>query len=131
LNDGLADLYFRSGHTHEAEVTAHNLLKNSPNDIAAHRLLGRIYLRQLGDGSNPVSSTSPSGNVLDQAIAEFEKIVSLQPKSVEDRMVLGQLYTVKHLPQQAEEQFRPPRPSSPSRKKWCSISPASTPKAAT
>ena len=106
LNDGLADLYFRSGHTHEAEVTAHNLLKNSPNDIAAHRLLGRIYLRQLGDGSNPVSSTSPSGNVLDQAIAEFEKIVSLQPKSVEDRMVLGQLYTVKHLPQQAEEQFK-------------------------
>jgi tetratricopeptide (TPR) repeat protein len=106
LNDGLADLYFRSGHLHEAEVTARNLLKNSPNDIDAHRLLGRIYLRQLSDAANAVSSTSPSGNVLDLAIAEFEKIVSLQPKSVEDRMVLGQLYTVKHQPKKAEDEFK-------------------------
>ncbi|MGD0730945.1 MAG: tetratricopeptide repeat protein [Terracidiphilus sp.] len=106
LNDGLADLYLRSGHTHDAEVTARNLLKTSPNDIDAHRMLGKIYLRRLSDASNAVSSASPSGNVLDQAIAEFEKIVALQPKSVEDRMVLGQLYTVKHDPKKAEEQFK-------------------------
>lgn len=106
LNNGLADLYFRTGHSHDAAVTARALLKNSPNDMDAHKLLGRIYLRQLGEGQNAVSSTSPSGNVLDQAIAEFEKIVALQPKSVEERMVLGQLYTVKHEPQKAEEQFR-------------------------
>jgi tetratricopeptide (TPR) repeat protein len=106
LNDGLADLYFRSGHMHDAEVTARNMLKIYPNDIDAHRLLGRIYLRQLSDAANAVSSSSPSGNVLDQAIAEFEKIVNLQPRSVEDRMVLGQLYTVKHLPKKAEEQFQ-------------------------
>ena len=55
---------------------------------------------------NSVSSSSPSGNALDQAIAEFEKIVTLQPKSVEDRMVLGQLYTVKHDSKKAEEQFK-------------------------
>jgi len=106
LNNGLADLYFRTGRSHDAEVTARALLKNSPNDMDAHKLLGRIYLRQLGEGQNGVSSTSPSGNVLDQAIAEFEKIVALQPKSVEERMVLGQLYTVKHEPQKAEDQFR-------------------------
>ena len=85
LNDGLADLYFRTGHTHDAEVTARGLLKATPNDIDAHKLLGKIYLRALSDGSNAVGSSSPSGNVLDQAIAEFEKIVALQPKSVEDR----------------------------------------------
>jgi tetratricopeptide (TPR) repeat protein len=106
LNDGLADLYFRTGHVHEAEVTARGLLKTSPDDIDAHRLLGRIYLRQLSDASNAVSSSSPSGNALDQAIAEFEKIIALQPKSVEDRMVLGQLYTVKHEPKKAEDQFK-------------------------
>ena len=106
LNDGLADLYFRTGHLHEAENTARALLKSSPDNIDAHKLLGRIYLRQLSDASNAVSSTSPSGNVLDQAIAEFEKIVSLQPKDVEDRMVLGQLYTVKHDPKKAEDQFK-------------------------
>src|SRR6202522_3191096 len=106
LNDGLADLYFRSGHMHEAEMTARNLLKTNPDNIDAHKLLGRLYLRQLSDASNSVSSSSPSGNALDQAIAEFERIVTLQPKDVEDRMVLGQLYTVKHEPKKAEEEFK-------------------------
>ena len=92
LADALADLYFRTpGHLHEAESTARGLLKTSPNDIDAHKLLGRIYLRQLSEAQNAVSSSSPDGNVLDQAIAEYEKIVSLEPKDVEDRMVLGQL----------------------------------------
>jgi tetratricopeptide (TPR) repeat protein len=128
LNNALADLYFRTGHVHEAEVTAHTLLKSAPNNIDAHKLLGRIYLRQLGETQNGVSSASPSGNVLDQAIAEFEKIVALQPKSVEDRMVLGQLYTC---PSRLRKSSRPPRQSSPNRKMWCSTSPASTSKAAT
>jgi len=106
LNDALADLYFRTSHVAEAEATARGLLKTSPNDIDAHRLLGRIYLRQLSEAQNSVSSASPSGNTLDQAIAEFEKIIGLDPKSVEDRMVLGQLYTVKHQPEKAEKQFK-------------------------
>ncbi len=105
LNNELAELYFRTGRVHDAEVTAQMLLKTSPDDIDAHKLLGRLYLRQLGEGQNGASSTPPA-NVLDQAIAEFERIVALQPKSVEDRMVLGQLYTVKHQPEKAEEQFK-------------------------
>ena len=106
LNDELANLYFRTGQAREAEATARGLLKTSPNDVEAHRLLGRLYLRQLSEAQNSVSSSSPSGNTLDQAIAEFEKIISLDPRSVEDRMVLGQLYTVKHQPEKAEEQFK-------------------------
>jgi tetratricopeptide (TPR) repeat protein len=106
LNNGLADLYFRTDHTREAESTVHELLKSAPEDIDAHRLLGRIYLRALSDGQNAPSSASPAGNVLDQAIAEFEKIVALRPNSVEDRMVLGQLYTVKHDQKRAEAQFK-------------------------
>jgi len=106
LNDELANLYFRTGQAREAEATARGLLKTSPNDVEAHRLLGRLYLRQLSEAQNSVSSSSPSGNALDQAIAEFEKIIALDPKSVEDRMVLGQLYTVKHQPEKAEEQFK-------------------------
>ncbi|MDR3739152.1 MAG: tetratricopeptide repeat protein [Terracidiphilus sp.] len=106
LNDALADLYFRVGKSREAESTARNLLKTSPNDLDAHKLLGRIYLRQLSEAQNAVGSTTPSGNLLDQAVAEFEKIVSLEPKDVEDRMVLGQLYGVQHKQQKAEEQFK-------------------------
>ena len=106
LANALADLYFRTGSVRQAEVTARNLLKTSPDDVDSHKLLGRIYLRQLSESQNGVSSSSPAGNVLDQAIAEFEKIVALQPKSVEDRMVLGQLYTVKHQPEKAEAEFK-------------------------
>ena len=106
LNLALANLYFRAGRSREAESTARGLLKNSPDDVEAHKLLGRIYLRTLGEGQNASPSSSPSGNVLNLAIMEFEKIVALQPKNVENRMVLGQLYTVKHDQKKAEEQFK-------------------------
>jgi len=106
LNDDLADLYFRVDRVHDAETTSRAVLKTHPNDIDAHRLLGRIYLRQLGEGQNGGASAASSSNVLDQAIAEFEKIVALQPRSIEDHMVLGQLYTVKHLPDKAEAEFK-------------------------
>ena len=102
LNDGLADLYFRIGRVHEAETTAKAELAKTPGDLDAHKLLGHIYVRELGDGSSAPSSP----NVLEQAIAEYVKIVALDPKSVEDRMLLGQLYTFKHESQKAEEQFK-------------------------
>ena len=106
LSDDLADLYFRADRVHDAETTAHAVLKTHPDDIDAHRLLGRIYLRQLGEGQNGGAPTANSANVLDQAIGEFERIVALQPKSVEDHMVLGQLYTVKHQSEKAEAEFK-------------------------
>jgi tetratricopeptide (TPR) repeat protein len=106
LNNALAALYFRVGRAKEAEVTTRGLLKISPNDIEAHKLLGRIYLRQLGEGENAGVTAASTNNVLELAITEFEKIIALQPSSVEDRMVLGQLYTVKHDSKKAEEQFK-------------------------
>jgi tetratricopeptide (TPR) repeat protein len=109
LNDGLADLYFRVGRVRDAETTAKALLAKSPDNLDAHKLLGRLYLRELGDGSTPPSTP----NVLDQAIAEYVKIVALDPKSVEERMVLGQLYTFKHQPQKAEEQFKTAQAQDP------------------
>ena len=105
LNLALANLYFRTGRSRDAESTARGLLKSSPDDIEAHKLLGRIYLRTLSEGQN-APATSPTGNVLNLAITEYEKIVALQPKSVESRMVLGQLYTIKHDSKKAEEQFK-------------------------
>ncbi len=106
LADDLADLYFRIGRVRDAETTARALLKTAPKDIDAHKLLGRIYLRELGEGENGEAGATTPNNVLDQAIAEFQKIVALQPNSVDDHMVLGQLYTVKHQPDQAEAEFK-------------------------
>jgi len=106
LADDLAGLYFIVGRVHDAEVTARTLLKTSPDDIDAHKLLGRVYLRQLGEGQQGSAAGAAQNTVLDEAIAEYQKIVALQPKSVEDHMVLGQLYRVKHQPDKAEAELK-------------------------
>jgi tetratricopeptide (TPR) repeat protein len=106
LNNSLADIYFRLGRLREAESTARSLLKSAPDNIEAHKLLGRIYLRALSEGQNASSATAPSGDALEQALAEYGKLVLLEPKSVENRMTLGQLYIVKHDSKKAEEQFK-------------------------
>ena len=104
LQNGLADLYFRAGRMQDAQSTAENLLKSQPDNIPANKLLGRIYLRQLGE--QDMSSTTGSNAVLKKAIAQFEKIVSLEPRNVDDHMVLGQLYTVNKQSDKAEAQFK-------------------------
>lgn len=104
LQMGLADLYFRAGRVDDAESTAGALLKTQPDNIPANKLLGRLYLRQLGE--QDMSSNTGSNVVLSKAIAQFEKVVSLEPQNVDDHMVLGQLYTVNHQQDKAEAQFK-------------------------
>jgi len=109
---GLAELYFRTGHVREAIQTAQELIKKDDNNLEAHKLLGRIYLRSLGQSQdqsqnqNQGAAATPTGQVLELAIAEFNKIVALEPKSLEDHLLLGQLYTVKHDTAKAEAQFK-------------------------
>src|SRR5579859_5515583 len=87
LQNGLADLYFRAGRMQDAEATAEGLIKTQPGNIPANKLLGRIYLRQLGE--QDMSSSTGANAVLKKAIAQFEKIVSLEPRNVDNHMVLG------------------------------------------
>lgn len=101
----LAELYFRAGRAKEAIQTTQDVIRKNPNSLEAHKLLGRIYLRSLGQQEDG-QPNSPNGQMLDLAIAEFTKIVSLEPKSIEDRLLLGQLYTVKHDTAKAEAEFK-------------------------
>ena len=104
---GLAELYFRVGRIREAIQTAQELIKKDDNNLAAHKLLGRVYLRSLGRNSDQGSGDAQaSDQILQQAIAEFTKIVALEPKSLENHLLLGQLYTVKHDTAKAEAQFK-------------------------
>jgi len=105
LQNGLARLYFRTGRVQDAEATIQALLKTQPKNIPANKLLGRIYLRQLGEEQSFSSASAPN-SALKKAIAQFQKIVSLEPKSIDDRMVLGQLYTVNHQTDKAEAEFK-------------------------
>ena len=49
LQDGLADLYFKIGRIREAVAAAQDQVGKNPDDIEAHTLLGKVYLRSLGD----------------------------------------------------------------------------------
>ncbi len=101
LNSGLAGLYLRTGHVRDAILAAQEQIKKDPNNLEAHKLLGTTYLRSLGDGQQG----SASDEMLKLAIGEYSKIVSLEPDSVEDRLLLGQLYSFAHDSVHAEEQF--------------------------
>jgi tetratricopeptide (TPR) repeat protein len=110
LTNSLANLYFTMDRVREAEATERTVLKNSPDNLDAHKLLGRIYLRQLGEAQG---QHEVEGNVLEKAIAEYEKLDLLEPKSIDDRMILGQLYTVKHDGKKAEASFEAARAIEP------------------
>ena len=102
LNSGLAELYLRTGRVRDAVLAAQEILKTEPNNLDAHKLLGRVYLQSLGN----VQNGGPSEKVLQLAIAEYTKIVELQSNDIESRLLLGQLYTLAHDTPHAEEQFK-------------------------
>src|ERR1700733_6494704 len=52
LNSGLAELYLRTGRVREAVLAAQEILKTEPNNLEAHKLLGRVYLQSLGNVQN-------------------------------------------------------------------------------
>jgi tetratricopeptide (TPR) repeat protein len=102
LNSGLAELYLRTGRVRDAVLAAQDILKTEPENLDAHKLLGRVYLQSLGN----VQNGGPSEKVLQLAIAEYSKIVQLQGNDIESRLLLGQLYTLAHDTPHAEEQFK-------------------------
>jgi tetratricopeptide (TPR) repeat protein len=102
LNSGLAELYLRTGRVRDAVLAAQEILKTEPNNLDAHKLLGRVYLQSLGN----VQNGGPSEKVLQLAIGEYTKIVELQNNDIESRLLLGQLYTLAHDTPHAEEQFK-------------------------
>ena len=110
LNSGLAELYLRTGRVRDAVLAAQEILKTEPNNLDAHKLLGRVYLQSLGN----VQNGGPSEKVLQLAIAEYTKIVELQSNDIESRLLLGQLYTLAHDTPHAEEQFKAAQHIDPS-----------------
>ncbi len=110
LNSGLAELYLRTGRVRDAVLAAQEILKTEPNNLDAHKLLGRVYLQSLGN----VQNGGPSEKVLQLAIAEYSKIVELQSNDIESRLLLGQLYSLSHDTPRAEEQFKAAQQIDPS-----------------
>ncbi|MGA2980563.1 MAG: tetratricopeptide repeat protein [Terriglobales bacterium] len=102
LTSGLAELYAKTGRIRDAVVEAQDIIKRNPNNLEARRLLGRIYLRSLGD----MQAGSGSESVLKLAIEQYEQIVRLQPDSMDDHLLLGRLFRLNNDLQKAESEFK-------------------------
>jgi tetratricopeptide (TPR) repeat protein len=102
LTSGLAELYAKTGRIRDAVLEAQDILKRDPNNLEAHKLLGRIYLRSLGD----VQSGSGSDNVLKLAIEQYQEIIKIEPDDVDDHLLLGRLYRLNNDLQKAESEFK-------------------------
>jgi tetratricopeptide (TPR) repeat protein len=105
LNTGLADLYWRTGRIRDAVVEAQDIIKRDPKNVDAHRLLGRIYLRSLGEPQSSSNNTQ-SREMQKLAIDQYEQIVKLDPSSVEDHLLLGRLYSYSNDLVKAEKEFK-------------------------
>ena len=103
LTAGLAELYVKTGRIRDAVLEAQDIIKRDPNNLEAHKLLGRIYLRSLGDmpgGGNG------SENVLKLAIEQYQQIVKIEPDNVDDHLLLGRLYRLDSDSQKAENELK-------------------------
>jgi tetratricopeptide (TPR) repeat protein len=102
LTSGLAELYAKTGRIRDAVLEAQDIIKRDPNNLEAHKLLGRIYLRSLGD----MPGGSGSDNVLKLAIEQYEQIIKIEPDNVDDRLLLGRLYRYDNDLQKAEGELK-------------------------
>ena len=102
LNSSLAELYAKTGRIRDAVLEAQDIIKRDPKNVEARRLLGRIYLRSLGD----MQAGTQSENILKLAIEQYQNIVKLQPDSIEDHLVLGRLYRLGEDRVKAEQEFQ-------------------------
>jgi tetratricopeptide (TPR) repeat protein len=102
LTSALAELYAKTGRIRDAVLEAQDIIKRDPNNLEARKLLGRIYLRSLGD----MQPGNGSENVLKLAIEQYEQIVKLEPNNADDHVLLGRLYRINNDFQKAESEFK-------------------------
>lgn len=109
LNAGLAELYFKTGHIRDAVTESQDIIKKDPNNLDARKLLGRIYLRSLGD----IQGGAQSSEILKLAIEQFSQIVRIEPDNVDDHLLLGRLYIISKDYLNAENEFKAARKVQP------------------
>ena len=101
IGERLAEIYWESQRVHEAITEAQALLKRNPDDLPTRRLLGRIYLRSLGD-----LTSSAQSEMADRAIEQYRAVYRLDPSDSESALWLARLYRLRNEHDKAEEVLR-------------------------
>ena len=102
ITERLAEVYAASQRTDEAIRQAKSALEQDPDNLAAHRLLARIYIHNLGD-MNPDSGQKET---ISLAIEQLKAVQRLDPTDVESQLWLAHLYGFQNKPEQTEKVLR-------------------------
>ncbi len=102
VTEELAELYIQSGRLLEAQKDAEESLRQNPNDVAARRLLARVFTSRIGDRQqNRIDE-----DMLKKAIEQYQKITELDPKDTDSLVMLGRLYKVAQNSVDAEKAYK-------------------------
>ena len=102
IPEELSEVYIGSGRFREAQSDAEETLRQNPNDLAAHRLLARIYTRQAADSQqNRVDEA-----MVKKAVGEYQKITELDPKDADSFVMLGRLQQLSQNSVDAEKAYK-------------------------
>jgi len=102
VQERLAEIYAKSRHIRDAVIQAQEVLKADPNNIDAHRLLARIYVRTLGD----ISAGAVQQENLDKAVEQFQAILKIDPRDSYSALWLARLYRFENRHEEAEKVLR-------------------------
>jgi tetratricopeptide (TPR) repeat protein len=101
VSEELADFYVQAGLLADAESDAQAALKANPKDLAALRLLARIYTSQIGGAQNRINQ-----DMLKNAIEQYKKITEIAPKDADGWVMLGRLEKAAQDNAEAERAFK-------------------------
>src|SRR6266568_1657612 len=102
IGERLAEMYWKAQRIHDAVAEAQDILKRDPDNVQSRRLLGRIYLRSLGD----VNAGNAQSETVSRAIEQYREINRLDPSDTESALWLARLYRLKNEHDKAEQVLR-------------------------
>jgi tetratricopeptide (TPR) repeat protein len=102
IGDELAEIYYQSQRIRDAVNEAQSILSKDPDNLAARRLLARIYVRTLGDLSN----TAGQKDTLAHATEQYREILRLDPTDVDAALWLARLYRLQNDMDKSESVLR-------------------------
>ncbi|HXT85568.1 MAG TPA: tetratricopeptide repeat protein [Verrucomicrobiae bacterium] len=102
ITERLAEVYAAMERTSDAIRAAKQALEQDADNLAAHRLLAHIYIRQLGNAS---SETNQS-DVITAAVEQLQAVERLDGSDLESQLWLAHLYGFENKPELAEQELK-------------------------
>jgi tetratricopeptide (TPR) repeat protein len=102
IGERLAEMYYKAQRIRDAVLELQGIIAREPQNLSARRLLGRIYVRTLGDRS----SGAGSRDIVARAIEQYREVCRQDPADAESAVTLARLYRMAGESGKAEEVLR-------------------------